>query len=84
MATHEEIESFHQFALQQLNGDCAELSVADLAGLWQTRNLPESELTESVAAIKASLQDLHNGDLGRPAEEVIAELRARYPTSESE
>ncbi|MDG2389880.1 MAG: hypothetical protein P8M30_11225 [Planctomycetaceae bacterium] len=75
MCTREEIEDFHQFALQQLEGDASNLNIQDLAGLWQTRNIPAAEFAESVAAVKSALQDMRQGDQEQPAEEVIAELR---------
>ncbi|MBD3676279.1 MAG: hypothetical protein HUJ26_22440 [Planctomycetaceae bacterium] len=83
MCTREDIDCFHQFALQQIDDGNMELSILDLADLWQLKNLPEAELAESVAAVKASLNDMQNGDCGRPAEEVIAELRQRLETPEN-
>jgi antitoxin ParD1/3/4 len=40
-------------------------------------NLPTDE-DDDLRAIQEALDDLEGGDPGRPAEEVFAELRARY------
>ena len=75
MATQQQIDSFHDFATQHVSNGGAGLSMEQLFDLWQEQQPSAEELTESVAAVKAALRDMENGDTGRPAEDVIAELR---------
>lgn len=77
MATREQIESYYRFALAKLEKDGPDLSIDDLFESWRIQNPTEAELSESVAAVKAALRDMENGDTGRPLKEVIAEVRAK-------
>ncbi len=83
MATKDQVDSFHQFASQQVENNGAELSMEQLFDLWQVQNSSNEELVESVAAVTAALRDMENGDTGRPVEDVIAELRkeAKIPSN---
>ena len=78
MATQEQIDSFHQFATEQIQNGGGEKSVDELYDDWRLENLTPEELEESVAAIHRAIDDIKNGDTGRDADEVIAELRSRY------
>lgn len=75
MATQNQIDSFHDFATQQVSNGGAGLSIEQLFDLWHEQQPSAEELTESVAAVKAALKDMEDGDTGRPVEDVIAELR---------
>ncbi len=75
MTTQEQIDSFHRFATEQLAiGNC-EKSVDELYDQWRFANRNRDEFDEDVAAIQAAIDDMHNGDTGRDADEVISELR---------
>lgn len=76
--TQHELDSFHQFATNELNNGGSGLSMDDLYDQWRALHPTPAELAESVAAVRAALQDYENGDRGRPAEEVLREIRAKY------
>jgi len=84
MATQQQIDSFHQFALKQVSNGGSGLSLEQLFDLWQVQNPSAEELSESVAAVKSALRDMENGDTGRPVEDVIAELRREAGISTGE
>lgn len=72
MATKQEIDSFHQFASQEIDSG-AEFSMDELFSLWRARNPIPEELAESVAALKAAHADFEAGDTGRPARKALRE-----------
>jgi len=75
MATQEQIDSFHRFATDQIaNGGC-EKTVDELYDQWRFENRSLEEFEENVSAIQAAINDMHHGDVGRNADEVINELR---------
>ncbi len=73
MATRQQIDSFRQFALEQVENGGAELTIDDLYQLWRNANPTESELAESVAAVKAAYTDFESGDTGQPARRTLRE-----------
>ena len=76
MATvQEQLDSFYQYANQQLADGESHTSVEELLDLWRIENPSSEGYTESVAAINAAVEDYKNGDRGRPAGEVSRELR---------
>ncbi|MBR9800429.1 hypothetical protein GYB59_01425 [bacterium] len=77
MATQEQLESFHQFASEQLRKGADALSLSDLLDLWETQNVSPEEYAENVAAIQASLDDLQAGESGRNAARIIQEVRSQ-------
>lgn len=66
MATKEQIDSFQQFASEQLENGGAELSMPELFDLWLEQNPGADELADSVASVSAAIIDMENGDAGRP------------------
>jgi hypothetical protein len=84
MATREEINSFTRFAIEQLQNGGADRSMDELYDLWRSQHPSSEELLESVAAVRAALADMNNGDKGIPAEEHLARLRSKYKLAESE
>ena len=73
MATKQEIESFHHFALQEIENGGAGLSMGDLLHQWSSSRPTDKELAESVAAVKAAYADYLAGDMGVPAREALRE-----------
>jgi hypothetical protein len=72
--TNDDLKAFHQFAEARIANRSAE-SLHELVEIWETeRSTPELQ-AENVAAIRAALRDMEDGDTGRPAREVIQELR---------
>lgn len=78
MATKEQIDSFQQFASEQLENGGAELSMPELFDLWLVQNPGADELADSVASVRAAIIDMENGDAGRPFGEFADEVRKQY------
>lgn len=74
MATKEQIESFQQFASEQLDNGSVELSMPEIFDLWLVQNPGADELTDRVASVRAAIIDMENGDAGRPFGE-FADMR---------
>jgi hypothetical protein len=72
--TKRDLEGFVRFAEVRIaTGGVA--SLAELFDIWESEH-PSPELHAlNVAAIKAALQDIQGGDLGRRATSVLDELR---------
>jgi hypothetical protein len=73
MSTQDQINSFHQFALQQLS-DGEELSIDELYDTWRTQNATPEDL----AAVQAAIDDMQNGDRGMPLEEHVGQMREKH------
>lgn len=73
--TQDDLTAFHQFATAKLAASPVE-SLSELVDIWEMEH-PSPELyAQNVAAIRAALRDMENGDTGEPAEQVIEEIRA--------
>lgn len=73
-----ELREFHSFVQVKLGSDEArELSPEDVLAEWRGLHPTSGELTDSVTAIRRALADMQAGDHGRPAEDVVAEIRRR-------
>ena len=77
MATQAQIDSFHTFATQHVQSGHCDLTVAELFDLWESQSFSQDELAESVAAVKAALCDMEQGDEGRPFAEFADAIRKR-------
>ena len=73
MTTRQQIDSFHQFALEQIDNGGAELSIDELYQIWRTANPTESDLTDNVEAVTAAYADFESGDSGEPARGALRE-----------
>jgi len=72
----DELAEFHRFAEEKLRaGDAASLD--ELFDLWRIEHPAPDEAADVDAAIREGLADLEAGRY-RPADEVTAELRAKY------
>lgn len=78
MATKQEIESFHHFALQEVESGGAAPSMDELFHQWSSSRPTDRELAESVAAVKAAYADYLAGDTGRPVHEMMREACERH------
>lgn len=81
MSIQEQLESFYRFAVGQLKDGVSPLSMDELYDAWKCQQLSKDELSVSVAAVQSALNDMENGDTGRPLDEVIAEIRANSKVS---
>lgn len=78
MATKQEIESFHHFALAEIENGGAALSIDELFQEWRSTRPTAEELAESVAAVKAAYADYLAGDMGQPVHEMVREACERH------
>jgi hypothetical protein len=77
-ATFQELVDFQEFAVERLRNGGAGLSLEALLDQWRALHPSEEELRDSVAAVKQALDDMDAGDTGRPVDEVLRDLRAKY------
>ena len=75
MDAQEHLDSFYRFASDQLANDDCEKTVDKLYDQWRFENLSPGEISENVAAVQASIDDMNAGHTGRDASEVERELR---------
>jgi hypothetical protein len=74
----DELAAFQAFLTEKLKNGGPRPSPEEVVDEWRDLH-PEPEIDEDeVAAIQEALDDMANGDRGRPFEEVMADLRARY------
>jgi hypothetical protein len=76
--TRSDLESFHQFAIVQVDSGKTDLTFAELYAMWRIRNPGREELAENVAAVKAAIRDMEEGDRGIPLEDHIREIREKH------
>ena len=70
-----ELHEFHRFLSTKLSNGGADLSPEEVLDEWR-QDHPDPEIDEDdVAAIQEAIDDMEAGDRGRPADEVIADLR---------
>lgn len=82
MATIEQVDSFHRFAVTRLRDGRNDLSMDELLELWRLDHLSPEELGESVAAVKAAYAEIDNEDAWVDVDDHLAELRSKYGFSE--
>lgn len=73
MTTKEQLDSFHQFASEQIDNGGTHLSLDELYELWRTNNPTADELADSATAVNAAIADMKAGDTGRPARQALRE-----------
>ena len=73
-----ELLDFRRFIDEKLSNGGAHLSPEEALDEWREAHPESDEFEEEVAAIQEALDNMANGDRGRPADEVIAEIRSQY------
>ena len=74
----DELSAFQAFLTEKLKNGGPRPSPEEAVDEWRGLN-PEPEVDpDEVAAIQEAIDDMNAGDHGRPADEVMAELRAKY------
>ena len=73
MATKQQIESFHEFAMSQIGNGGADMSMDELYCWCRAKHPTPPELAESVAALRAAYAEMEAGDTGRPARLALRE-----------
>lgn len=81
--SREQIESFHHFAVQQLEAGGADTTIDELFDAWRARNPTPEEVAENVAAVNASIEDFEKGKRGRLAGTLVRELRQQLDRSKA-
>jgi hypothetical protein len=75
--TTDDLSAFHNFALARISSGAAQ-NLHELVDIWEIEH-PAPELhAQNVAAVQAAILDMQNGDTGRPAGQVLEELRAEF------
>jgi hypothetical protein len=73
--TSDDLNAFHTFAVARLATGGAE-SLQELVELWEHEHPSFVRDADDMAAVRAAIRDMENGDTGRPARVVLDELRA--------
>jgi hypothetical protein len=76
-----DLREFHRFVGEKIDSGGSDVSPEEALDEWRISNPAPDELPESLAAIRAALADMRAGDRGRPADDVLAELRHRLAES---
>jgi hypothetical protein len=76
LVTQHDLDSFHHYALGKLQ-DSGAASIEELFDQWRIANPTPEDEEEIHAAIRQGLADIEAGR-GRPADDVLAELRRKY------
>jgi hypothetical protein len=80
--TEQQLLSFNEFVREKLLDDETDASLDELFDLWRIRNPTDAEYRENVAAVKAALDDVRNGDRGTPLEDHLREMSEKYNISD--
>ncbi len=73
-----ELLQFRDFIDKKLNNGSSDLSPEEALNEWRETHPEATEAEDTVAAIQEALDDMANGDHGRSADELIAEIRSQY------
>jgi hypothetical protein len=73
----DELTAFHSYVTEKLKTVGPRPSPEEVVDEWRDLH-PEPVDPDEVAAIQEAAEDMKNGDRGRPFDEVMAELRAKY------
>ena len=75
--TNDDLNSFHQFAEAVIASRSTD-NLHELVDIWE--NQQPALRAQNVTAIQAAIRDMVNGDTGRPAGDVVNELRDEFAT----
>jgi hypothetical protein len=78
----QELRFFKDFVSEKLESGDAGLTPEEALDQWRSMNPDPEDLQQSVAAVRKALIDMENGDRGRPADDVLSDLRKRYQLPE--
>jgi hypothetical protein len=73
-----ELGDFHRYVAKMLKNGSANLSPEQALKAWREQQRETGEFEDDTEAILEAIQDMENGDTGRPFDEVMAEIRAKY------
>lgn len=72
-----ELAEFHQFISQKIAEKQTELTPEEVLELWREKRPSAEDYSSTVTALREAIQDIENGDQGRPANEFDREFRDR-------
>ena len=75
-AKNGELGDFHRYVANMLKNGSANLSPEQALKEWREQQREPGEFEDDTEAILEAIQDMENGDKGRPFDEVMAEIRA--------
>lgn len=67
MTILQQIDSFYQFASEQIESGATDLFMDALYCLWRVKRPLPAKLSHSVKALQAAFETMHAGDIARPA-----------------
>jgi hypothetical protein len=73
--TSDDLNAFHRFAIAHVATSFAD-TLQELVVLWEGTHQVAQTRAQNIAAVQAAIRDMDNGDQGRPAAELLQELRA--------
>jgi hypothetical protein len=76
-AANDELRGFHQFLGEKLKNGGSHLSPEEALDEWRDQHPEGVEFEDDTEAIQEALDDMANGDHGRPAKKVLSDLRRR-------
>jgi hypothetical protein len=76
-AANDQLREFHRYLGEMLKNGSAHLSPEEALDEWREQHPDGVEFEDDTEAIQEALDDMANGDTGRPYEEVMAEIMAR-------
>ena len=74
----DELREFHAFLGEKLKNGGANATPEEALDEWRDLHPGPDDFDDDTAAIQVALDDMANGDKGRPFDEVIAELREKH------
>lgn len=73
-----ELRHFHSFVEEKLHSeDSFQASPEEVLAEWRELHPQDSDLADSIRSLRLAIADMEAGHIGRPADEVIAEVRQR-------
>jgi len=73
----QDFDAFVAFGRDHLASGKPAASIEDLVEDYRAQSQPSYDREQEIAAVQEAIDDYKNGDRGRPAEEVMAELKSR-------
>ncbi len=76
--SQDELTSFNQFVAQQIATSSEDVTFSEILDLWRIQNPTADEFDQNVAAVKAAIRDMEDGDRGVPLEDHLREMRKKH------
>lgn len=78
-----ELLQFRDFINKRLTNGSNDLSPEEALDEWREAHPEADDAEGAIAAIQEALDDMANGDRGRSADELVAEIRSQYELPKS-